>query len=122
MLGLIAGVFYRELTRMSDFTGETVLKGVHTHILVLGFVFFLVVLLLEKNLGISNLKSAKAWLITYQVALVTVVATMVARGVAQVKGFEIAGLSHMTGASHALLGIALIWFMILLGKAIKLEK
>ena len=41
MLGLIAGVFYRELTRMSDFTGETVLKGVHTHILVLGFVFFL---------------------------------------------------------------------------------
>lgn len=122
MLGLIAGVFYRELTRMSDFTGETVLKGVHTHILVLGFVFFLVVLLLEKNLGISNLKSAKAWLITYQVALVTVVATMVARGVAQVKGFEIAGLSHMAGASHALLGIALIWFMILLGKAIKLEK
>lgn len=122
MLGLIAGVFYRELTRMSDFTGETVLKGVHTHILVLGFVFFLVVLLLEKNLGISNLKSAKAWLITYQVALVTVVATMVARGVAQVKGFEIAGLSHMAGASHALLGIALIWFMILLGKGIKLEK
>lgn len=122
MLGLIAGVFYRELTRMSDFTGETVLKGVHTHILVLGFVFFLVVLLLEKNLGISNLKSAKAWLITYQVALVTVVATMVARGVAQVKGFEIAGLSHMAGASHALLGVALIWFMILLGKAIKLEK
>ena len=122
MLGLIAGVFYRELTRMSDFTGETVLKGVHTHILVLGFVFFLVVLLLEKNLGISNLKSAKAWLITYQVALVTVVATMVARGVAQVKGFEIVGLSHMAGASHALLGIALIWFMILLGKAIKLEK
>lgn len=122
MLGLIAGVFYRELTRMSDFTGETVLKGVHTHILVLGFVFFLVVLLLEKNLGISDLKSTKAWLITYQVALVTVVATMVARGVAQVKGFEIAGLSHMAGASHALLGIALIWFMILLGKAIKLEK
>ena len=122
MLGLIAGVFYRELTRMSDFTGETVLKGVHTHILVLGFVFFLVVLLLEKKLGISNLKSTKAWLITYQVALVTVVATMVARGVAQVKGFEIAGLSHMAGASHALLGIALIWFMILLGKAIKLEK
>ena len=122
ILGLIAGVFYRELTRMFNFTGETVLKGVHTHILVLGFVFFLVVLLLEKNFGLSKLKSTKAWLITYQVALVTVVATMVARGVAQVKGFDIAGLSHMAGASHALLGIALIWFMVLLGKVIKLEK
>lgn len=122
ILGLIAGVFYRELTRMSNFTGETVLKGVHTHILVLGFVFFLVVLLLEKNFGLSKLKSTKAWLITYQAAFVTVVATMVARGVAQVKGFDIAGLSHMAGASHALLGIALIWFMVLLGKVIKLEK
>lgn len=122
ILGLIAGVFYRESTRMSNFTGETVLKGVHTHILVLGFVFFLVVLLLEKNFGLSKLKSTKAWLITYQVAFVIVVATMVARGVAQVKGFDIAGLSHMAGASHALLGIALIWFMVLLGKAIKLEK
>lgn len=122
ILGLIAGVFYRELTRMSNFTGETVLKGVHTHILVLGFVFFLVVLLLEKNFALSKLKSTKAWLITYQVALVTVVATMIARGVAQVKGFDTAGLSHMAGASHALLGIALIWFMVLLGKVIKLEK
>ena len=122
ILGLIAGVFYRELTRTSNFTGETVLRGVHTHILVLGFVFFLIVLLLEKNFELSKLKSIKAWLITYQVAFVAVIATMVVRGVAEVKGFEVAGLSHMAGVSHTLLGIALIWFMILLGKAIKVEK
>lgn len=122
ILGLIAGVFYRELTKMSNFTGETVLRGVHTHILVLGFIFFLIVLLIEKNFGLSRLKSAKAWLIAYQVAFVAFIATMVARGVAEVKGFDIAGLSHMAGASHTLLGIALIWFMVLLGKAIKLEK
>ena len=122
ILGLIAGVFYRELTRASNFTGETVLRGVHTHILVLGFVFFLIVLLLEKNFELSKLKSIKAWLITYQVAFVAVIATMVVRGVAEVKGFEVAGLSHMAGVSHTLLGIALIWFMILLGKAIKVEK
>lgn len=122
ILGLIAGVFYRELTRASNFTGETVLRGVHTHILVLGFVFFLVVLLLEKNFELSKLKSIKAWLITYQVAFVAVIATMVVRGVAEVKGFDVAGLSHMAGVSHTLLGIALIWFMVLLGKAIKVEK
>lgn len=122
ILGLIAGVFYRELTRASNFTGETVLRGVHTHILVLGFVFFLIVLLLEKNFELSKLKSIKAWLITYQVAFVAVIATMVVRGIAEVKGFDVAGLSHMAGVSHTLLGIALIWFMILLGKAIKVEK
>lgn len=122
ILGLIAGVFYRELTRASNFTGETVLRGVHTHILVLGFVFFLVVLLLEKNFGLSKLKSIKAWLITYQVGFVAVIATMVVRGVAEVKGFDVAGLSHMAGVSHTLLGIALIWFMVLLGKAIKIGK
>ena len=122
ILGLIAGVFYRELTRASNFTGETVLRGVHTHILVLGFVFFLIVLLLEKNFELSKLKSIKAWLITYQVAFVAVIATMVVRGIAEVKGFDVAGLSHMAGVSHTLLGIALIWFMVLLGKAIKVEK
>lgn len=122
ILGLIAGIFYRELTKMSNFTGETVLSGVHTHLLVLGFIFFLVILLLDKSFQLSQLRSVKAWFVTYQVGLVTMTATMVARGVAQVKGFDIAGLNHMAGLSHTLLAIALIWLMVLLGKAIKTEK
>lgn len=122
ILGLIAGVFYRELTKAAGFTGDTVLRGVHTHLLVLGFLFFLVVLLLEKSFGLSHLKGMKAWFITYQVALITVVATMVVRGIAEVKGFEVAGLSHMAGLTHALLGITLVWFMILVGKVIPTQK
>lgn len=122
ILGLIAGIFYRELTKMSNFTGETVLSGVHTHLLVLGFIFFLVILLLDKSFQLSQLRSVKAWFVTYQVGLVTMTATMVARGVAQVKGFDIAGLNHMAGLSHTLLAIALIWLMVLLGKAIKTGK
>ena len=122
ILGLIAGVFYRELTKAAGFTGDTVLRGVHTHLLVLGFLFFLVVLLLEKSFGLSHLKGMKAWFITYQVALITVVATMVVRGIAEVKGFEVAGLSHMAGLTHALLGIALVWFMILVGKVIPTQE
>lgn len=122
VLGLIAGIFYRELTKAVGFTGDTVLRGVHTHLLVLGCLFFLVVLLLEKSFGLNHLKGIKAWFVTYQVALVTTVATMVVRGVAEVKGFEVAGLSHMAGLTHALLGIALVWFMILLGKGIESQK
>ena len=122
VLGLIAGVFYRELTKAAGFTGDTVLRGVHTHLLVLGCLFFLIVLGLEKSFGLAQFKGMKAWFITYQVALITVIATMVVRGMAEVKGFEVAGLSHMAGLTHALLGIALVWFMILLGKAIPTEK
>ena len=122
VLGLIAGVFYRELTKAAGFTGDTVLRGVHTHILVLGCLFFLIVLLLEKNFGLAHIKGIKAWFVTYQIALITVVATMMVRGVAEVKGFEMAGLSHMAGLTHALLGIGLVWFMILLGKVVKTEK
>ena len=122
VLGLIAGVFYREFTKAAAFTGDTVLRGIHTHLLILGFLFFLVVLLLEKGFGLNHLKRIKAWFITYQVALLTTVATMVIRGVAEVKGLEVAGLSHMAGVTHALLGIALVWFMILLGKAIPTQK
>ena len=122
ILGLIAGVFYRELTRMSDFTGQTVLKGVHTHLLVLGFIFFLVVLILDQLFKLSQYRGSKAWFIAYHVGFVATVATMVARGIAQVKGFDIAGLSHMAGLAHAILGITLVWFMIILGKGIKTEK
>lgn len=40
-LGLAAGVFYREFTKWNGFTGKTTLGVVHTHLLVLGMLFFL---------------------------------------------------------------------------------
>ena len=122
ILGLIAGIFYRELTRAVGFTGDTVLRSVHTHLLVLGCLFFLVVLLLEKSFDLIRFKGTKVWFVIYQVALLAAVATMIVRGVAEVRGFTIAGLNRMAGVSHALLGISLVWFMTLLGKAISIQK
>ncbi|MBU3812783.1 MAG: DUF2871 domain-containing protein [Candidatus Niameybacter stercoravium] len=119
ILGLIAGVFYREFTRMAEFTGQTVLKGLHTHILVLGFLFFIIVLLLDKNFGFSKMKGSKAWFISYNVSMVYFIATMVARGVAQVRGIEVSGLSHIAGLAHALFGAALVWFIIIGNKMLK---
>lgn len=121
VLGLIAGVFYRELTRMAEFTGITVLKGLHTHILVLGFLFFIIVLLLDKNFGFSKMKGSKAWFITYNVSMIYFVITMLVRGIAQVKGIDINGLSHMAGLAHAIFGVALVWFVIIGNKMLKEE-
>lgn len=119
IIGLFSGVFYREITKMADYTGETVLKGLHTHILILGFIFFIIVLLLDKNFGFSKLKGSKAWFITYNVTFIYFIATMVTRGIAQVKGIEINGLSHIAGLAHVLLGVVLVWFVVLGNKMLK---
>ena len=43
VLAIAAGVFHREYTKFSGFTGKTVLGNVHTHLLVMGAFLFLIV-------------------------------------------------------------------------------
>ena len=43
LFGLVMGIFSREFTKLNNFSGYTVLKSVHTHTLVLGFLFFIIV-------------------------------------------------------------------------------
>lgn len=122
ILGLSLGVFYREFTKMLGFEGQTVLKVLHTHVLVLGCIFFILVLLVEKSFTLSNLKQSQAWFIFYNIAFIIFIITMLIRGILQVKGLDMNGLTHMSGLAHALIGVALIWFMVLLGKCIKQDK
>lgn len=119
VLGLIMGVFYREFTKINNFDGKTVLGIVHTHALTLGFIFFILVLLLEKNFNLSKIKSFNIWNIFYNVSLIYVLVTLSLRGIMQVLGSDFNGLSHIAGLGHALLGISLIWFAIIVNKAIK---
>ena len=39
VIALVAGVGYREYTKMIDFTGETNLSLLHTHLFTLGMLF-----------------------------------------------------------------------------------
>ena len=50
LLGMAAGVFYREYTKFSGFAGQTSLGFMHAHYLVLGMAMFLLLALLEKAL------------------------------------------------------------------------
>ncbi|MFU1792279.1 DUF2871 domain-containing protein [Paenibacillus azoreducens] len=119
ILGLAAGVFYREFTKMNDFDGQTLLRGVHTHILVLGFIFFLIVLILGKLFDVHKAKSFKAWYWVYNIGLLLTISTMIARGIGQIKGLELVGLNHAAGLGHTIVGVGMIWLLILLGKRIK---
>lgn len=119
VLGLVMGVFYREFTKFNGFEGKTVLSVVHTHSITLGFIFFILVLLLEKNFGLSKIKHFSKWLVLYNVSLIYVLGTFTARGIMQVLGTDFAGLSHIAGFGHAMIGIAMIWFVVIVNKSIK---
>lgn len=118
-LGLAFGVFFREFTKFNNFTDRTTLSALHGHALILGFIFFLVVLILDKLFEISKAKAYKAWLTLYNVSLVFVLVTLLVRGILQVNGSDFAGLSHIAGLAHAMLGVSLIWFATILYKKIK---
>ena len=118
ILGLALGVFFREFTKLNDFSGATTLNVAHTHTLVLGFIFFLVIVILEKVFTISNIKYFIIWLITYNIGLLSLISTLVARGILEILNKDFAGLPHIAGTSHAILGLSLIWLMIILKKSI----
>ena len=113
------GIFSREFTKFNNFSGYTVLKSVHTHTLVLGFLFFIIVLLLEKNFTISNNKSFNKWIVLYNLGLIYLIITLSIRGILQVIGSDFVGLSHIAGLGHAILGISLVWFLAIVNKELK---
>lgn len=118
ILGLALGIFFREFTKFNAFTGITTLSAAHTHTLVLGFIFFLILIVLEKVFNISNIKYFIGWLITYNIGLLSLISTLVVRGILEVQNKDFIGLPHIAGTAHAILGISLIWFMIILKKSI----
>lgn len=119
LFGLVMGIFSREFTKFNNFSGYTVLKSVHTHTLVLGFLFFIIVLLLEKNFTISNNKSFNKWIVLYNLGLIYLIITLSIRGILQVIGSDFVGLSHIAGLGHAILGVSLVWFLAIVNKELK---
>lgn len=114
LIGLALGVFYREYTKFNDFYEHTELSNLHVHALVLGMMFFLIVLLLDSSFKLSESKRFNGWFALYNVSLLGVLASMMTRGILTVNASDFSGLNHLAGSFHALLGISIIWFFIIL--------
>ncbi|MET3564478.1 uncharacterized membrane protein (DUF373 family) [Enterococcus rotai] len=122
IFGLIAGIFYREFTKWNDFTGTTQLSVLHTHALILGMFFFLIVLLLEKNFQLTKEKNYKKFYIIYNIGLGVTLLMMVIRGILQVLGSpESAAISGIAGLGHIIITVGLAYFFQVLFKAVKEE-
>ena len=112
LIAMAGGVFYREFTKFSGFTGKTALSVVHTHYFLLGMVFFLLLLLLEKSFAFSGEKTGRV-LALYHTGLNLTGAALLARGIAQVLALPLsraadASLSGVAGIGHLLLGVSMV--------------
>ncbi|MFD0362814.1 DUF2871 domain-containing protein [Nocardia sp. GCM10030253] len=120
IIGLISGFYYREITKIEHFTGKSQLSVVHTHLLALGMLFFLIVLALEKQFTLSARKSLYGWFFwLYNIGLVITVAAMTLHGTFTVLGKSSgAAIALVSGVGHILLTAGLVLFFITLGKSI----
>lgn len=125
VLAMVGGVFYREFTKFNGFTGKTTLGVVHPHYFLLGMVFFLLLLLLEKNFGFTGPKTGRV-LIAYQVGLNLTTVMFVVRGVTQVLGTSLssgmtAAISGMAGIGHIILGVSLVVLLVQIRRSVAAE-
>ena len=116
ILAMVGGVFYREFTKFSGFTAKTTLSVVHTHYFLLGMVFFLLLLLLEKSFSYTNAKTGRV-LAVYHIGLNLTAVMLVVRGVTQVMMPTLsssinAAISGIAGIGHILLGVSLILLLV----------
>ena len=122
ILAMVGGVFYREFTKFNGFTGKTTLGVVHTHYFLLGMVFFLLLLLLEKSFSFTGAKTGRI-LVAYQVGLNLTAVMFVVRGITQVLGTARssgmdAAISGIAGIGHILLGISLVLLLMQIKRSV----
>lgn len=122
ILAMVGGVFYREFTKFNGFTAKTTLSVVHTHYFLLGMVFFLLLLVLEKSFSFTGPRTGRI-LAFYHVGLNLTAVMLVIRGVTQVLGTALssgmsAAISGMAGIGHILLGVSLVLLLVQLKRTV----
>lgn len=123
IVAMICGVFYREFTKYSEFTGKTNLSVMHTHYFMLGMFFFLILLLLEKNFSFSEQKNTGKIIVAYNIGLNITGAAFFVRGLTQVWGTNLSkgmdsAISGIAGLGHIILGVSIILLFLRLKKVI----
>ena len=122
VLAMAGGVFYREFTKFNGFDERTTLSVVHTHYFLLGMVFFLLLLLLEKNFSFTGAKTGRV-LAAYHIGLNLTAVMFVVRGLTQVlapafsRGMD-AAISGMAGIGHILLGVSMVLLLVQIRRSV----
>lgn len=131
VIALFSGVIFRELTKILGVTDTTALGKVHGHLMSLGFMMFLIFLVLEKCFNLSESKNFNLFFILYHVGLAITVIAMFTRGITtalEIEGSLVlsngldAAISGISGLGHIILTVGLVLFMLILKKQIETRK
>lgn len=127
ILGICAGVFYREFTRFYGFTGETALSKLHPHFFVLGMFMYLIIALFARQYDLYSRKTFKAFRGIYNTGVPMTGIMLGFRGVFDVLPDKLTegsdkAISGIAGIGHALAGVGIILLLISLKKAAASEK
>lgn len=115
IVGLLSGLYYRELTKAHDFEGDTQLAVVHTHLLVLGVLFLLLVLVLERVFRLSDSGLYRWFLTTFNVGTILTASMLAVHGTLQVLDRDVSpAISGIAGLGHILLTVAFVLFFLIL--------
>ena len=111
------GVFYREFTKFSGFSGVTALGKVHTHLFLLGTMVFLLVTLFAAQGDLMKQKTFRVFLRVYNVGVPLTAVMMAVRGVTQVLGMRLsagasASISGIAGIGHIFTGVGIILLLV----------
>lgn len=124
VMGLAAGLFYREFTKGNGYPEGLMgqLGLAHTHILTLGMIVLLIVLALEKSFALSSSTLFRWFFWIYNVGVVLTGAMLIWHGMLQVQGLEsskmIAGIA---GLGHMLVGAGFVLLLLSVRSAIRRE-
>ncbi len=125
IFGLVSGIFYREFTKVYAFTGETKLSKLHVHSFTLGsialLVLFIIFLLIKKD-NPEIMDKFKRPFAIWNIGLVLMLAIFMIKGIIEVLGYRydnvtLASVAGISGLSHIVLSIAMIWSFRLILKA-----
>lgn len=111
ILAIILGVFFREATKIKNFTQPTALGVLHTHTLVLGTFLFLILFAISLHKSLDNIKLLKKFFVLYNISLVFMLTMILIRGVTQVFTISLskaqdAMISGFSGISHIMIMIS----------------
>lgn len=120
LLGLLSGLFYREMTKAENFSEFSQLNVTHTHLLVLGTIMFLVFMIIEAQFKLTKQKKLfNSFFYVYHLGLLVTVAMQFVNGVSTIKQLSVSpAIAGIAGLGHIFLTVAFILFFILLGKRI----
>lgn len=121
VLAMVCGVFYREFTKAYDFTGDTALGKLHTHLFILGMVVFLLFAIFDGKFNLQKHRLYLPFIIIYNAGVGLMCIMLAVRGICEVTGTDVSdgAISGVAGLGHILVAAGIILFFRMLLLTIK---